>query len=156
MLQSYHYLCCLLLCSSSLTFYQHEENSLLLYFAIIANIIIYIFFLIILFNYFVIVLMHFSCLCWKSNSGEGFTLEYPSIYIHAVSRDLNNFPEECLYLMIDGKISMPVIFYCSDLYTNFEFMLKISKSMKLLYRGVIIFFFHIIFTYPIINIFSSF
>lgn len=47
-----------------------------------------------------------SLLCWISNAGEGFSLEYQSIYIHAISRDLTSFPHQCLYLMVDGKISL--------------------------------------------------
>ncbi|XP_042896171.2 methylosome subunit pICln [Parasteatoda tepidariorum] len=44
--------------------------------------------------------------CWVSHKGEGFSLEYPNIFIHAVSRDVTHFPHECLFLMIDGKFSL--------------------------------------------------
>lgn len=40
--------------------------------------------------------------CWVAESGQGFTLDYPSISLHAVSRDLSSFPNECLYLMLDA------------------------------------------------------
>lgn len=42
---------------------------------------------------------------WRNSSGQGFSLQYPSISLHAVSRDLNAFPHECLFLMVDGKLS---------------------------------------------------
>ncbi|KAG8199805.1 hypothetical protein JTE90_000897 [Oedothorax gibbosus] len=47
-----------------------------------------------------------SVLSWISSEGKGFSLKYPSIFIHAVSTDANNFPEPCLYLKIDGKIAL--------------------------------------------------
>ncbi|OZC05461.1 Nucleotide-sensitive chloride conductance regulator, partial [Onchocerca flexuosa] len=41
---------------------------------------------------------------WISNiSGQGFSLTYPSIILHAVSRDPNVFPEECIYVLADAK-----------------------------------------------------
>ena len=47
-----------------------------------------------------------SCVAWqKEDDGQGFSLQYPAISCHAVSRDLSSFPHECLYLMIDGKLS---------------------------------------------------
>ncbi|XP_076323576.1 methylosome subunit pICln-like isoform X1 [Tachypleus tridentatus] len=45
-----------------------------------------------------------SRVSWVGESGQGFSLEYPSITLHAVSRDLNAFPHECLYLMIDADL----------------------------------------------------
>jgi Regulator of volume decrease after cellular swelling len=33
--------------------------------------------------------------------GQGFALEYPQISLHAISKDLTHFPDECLYLMVD-------------------------------------------------------
>lgn len=36
-------------------------------------------------------------------AGRGFSLEYPHIALHAVSKDLTNFHSECLYLMIDVR-----------------------------------------------------
>lgn len=41
---------------------------------------------------------------WVSDASQGFSLEYPSIALHAISRDLNTYPQPCLYLMIDSKI----------------------------------------------------
>uniref|UniRef100_A0A914VUG7 Methylosome subunit pICln n=1 Tax=Plectus sambesii TaxID=2011161 RepID=A0A914VUG7_9BILA len=47
-----------------------------------------------------------SSVTWsKTDSGQGFSLTYPSISLHAVSRDLSNFAHECLYLMVDAKHS---------------------------------------------------
>lgn len=47
-----------------------------------------------------------SCLSWQSSEheGQGFSLQYPSISIHAISRDLSAFPHECLYLMVEGDL----------------------------------------------------
>ena len=46
-----------------------------------------------------------SCVAWqKESDGLGFSLQYPGISCHAISRDLSSFPHECLYLMIDGKL----------------------------------------------------
>lgn len=47
---------------------------------------------------------YFSCVAWISGAGQGFTLEYKKISLHAVSRDLTAFPHECLYLMVEGKL----------------------------------------------------
>ncbi|RWS31478.1 Methylosome subunit pICln-like protein [Leptotrombidium deliense] len=40
-------------------------------------------------------------LCWLTDDERGFALEYRNIALHAVSKDLNHFPRECLYLMVD-------------------------------------------------------
>lgn len=46
-----------------------------------------------------------SRLSWVNNStGQGFSLEYPHIALHAVSRDLQSHPQECLYIMLDSHI----------------------------------------------------
>merc|ERR1711997_978353 len=41
---------------------------------------------------------------WVGIQGRGFSLEYPHIALHAVSRDLTQFHQECLYLMIDVSL----------------------------------------------------
>ncbi|XP_068601582.1 methylosome subunit pICln isoform X2 [Brachionichthys hirsutus] len=43
-------------------------------------------------------------LSWFDASGMGFSLEYPSIGLHAVSRDVGAFPQEHLYVMVNGKL----------------------------------------------------
>jgi len=48
-----------------------------------------------------------SRLSWVSDGGDGFSLEYPAISIHAVSRDLSAYPQECVYLMLDTKLEDP-------------------------------------------------
>lgn len=49
-----------------------------------------------------------SRLSWVNGcTGQGFSLEYPHIALHAVSRDLTAHPHECLYLMIDTNIEEP-------------------------------------------------
>uniref|UniRef100_A0A4W4F721 Methylosome subunit pICln n=1 Tax=Electrophorus electricus TaxID=8005 RepID=A0A4W4F721_ELEEL len=40
---------------------------------------------------------------WFDGSGVGFSLEYPSISLHAISRDLSTYPEEHLYVMVNSK-----------------------------------------------------
>ncbi|KAL8191242.1 UNVERIFIED_CONTAM: Methylosome subunit pICln, partial [Gekko kuhli] len=42
-------------------------------------------------------------LSWIENSGLGFSLEYPTISLHAISRDLNAYPWEHLYVMVNAK-----------------------------------------------------
>ncbi|XP_054990015.1 methylosome subunit pICln isoform X2 [Sorex araneus] len=44
-----------------------------------------------------------SRLSWLDGSGLGFSLEYPNISLHAVSRDLNAYPREHLYVMVNTK-----------------------------------------------------
>ncbi|XP_063112496.1 methylosome subunit pICln isoform X3 [Cavia porcellus] len=44
-----------------------------------------------------------SRLSWLDGSGLGFSLEYPTISLHAVSRDLNAYPREHLYVMVNSK-----------------------------------------------------
>ncbi|KAJ0022282.1 hypothetical protein NQD34_009772 [Periophthalmus magnuspinnatus] len=43
-------------------------------------------------------------LSWFDGSGLGFALEYPSIGLHAISRDLSTYPQEHLYVMFNGKL----------------------------------------------------
>lgn len=35
----------------------------------------------------------------------GFSLEYPNIGLHAISRDVSAYPQEHLYVMVNGKLS---------------------------------------------------
>ncbi|CAG9539797.1 unnamed protein product [Cercopithifilaria johnstoni] len=45
-----------------------------------------------------------SSVTWISSiSGQGFSLTYPSIILHAISRDPSVFPEECIYVLADAK-----------------------------------------------------
>ncbi|XP_030333570.1 methylosome subunit pICln [Strigops habroptila] len=44
-----------------------------------------------------------SRLSWLENSGVGFSLDYPTISLHAVSRDLSAFPWEHLYVMVNAR-----------------------------------------------------
>ncbi|KAH1185373.1 methylosome subunit pICln [Mauremys mutica] len=44
-----------------------------------------------------------SRLSWLDKSGLGFSLDYPTISLHAVSRDLNAYPWEHLYVMVNAK-----------------------------------------------------
>ncbi|XP_072900356.1 methylosome subunit pICln isoform X4 [Hemitrygon akajei] len=45
-----------------------------------------------------------SRLSWFDGSGLGFSLEYPSISLHAVSRDVTVYPQEHLYVMVNAKL----------------------------------------------------
>ncbi|XP_070538122.1 methylosome subunit pICln-like isoform X2 [Ptychodera flava] len=49
-----------------------------------------------------------SRLSWTDVSGKGFSLEYPAISLHAVSRDLSSFPHECLYVMVDYNLDSEI------------------------------------------------
>ncbi|KAI5099662.1 methylosome subunit pICln [Silurus meridionalis] len=40
---------------------------------------------------------------WVDGSGVGFSLEYPSISLHAISRDLSAYPAEHLYMQVNSK-----------------------------------------------------
>ncbi|XP_070761951.1 methylosome subunit pICln [Enoplosus armatus] len=42
-------------------------------------------------------------LLWFDGSGMGFSLEYPTIGLHAISRDVSAYPQEHLYVMVNGK-----------------------------------------------------
>lgn len=44
-------------------------------------------------------------LSWFDGSGLGFALEYPTIGLHAISRDISVYPQEHLYVMVNGKLS---------------------------------------------------
>lgn len=45
-----------------------------------------------------------SRVSWLNEAGLGFSLDYPNIALHAVSRDLTAYPKPCLYVMVDGNI----------------------------------------------------
>jgi len=47
----------------------------------------------------------FNRLSWIADNGQGFQFEYPNISLHAISRDLNNFHSECLYVVIDEALN---------------------------------------------------
>ncbi|KAJ7995717.1 hypothetical protein DPEC_G00247490 [Dallia pectoralis] len=44
-------------------------------------------------------------LSWFDGSGMGFSLEYPTISLHAISRDLSAYPQEHLYVMVNAKLT---------------------------------------------------
>jgi len=43
-------------------------------------------------------------LSWVMESGQTFSLSYPSINMHSICRDTTNFPHACLFLMIEGDL----------------------------------------------------
>ncbi len=55
-----------------------------------------------------------SNLIWKKDNDEGLCIEYPSMALHAVSRDLVAFPHECIYIMLDKNIASKLLIplYC--------------------------------------------
>ncbi|XP_012216924.1 methylosome subunit pICln [Linepithema humile] len=49
-----------------------------------------------------------SVLSWVNNdTQQGFSLEYPHISLHAISRDEQVHPRQCLYVMVDAKVDLP-------------------------------------------------
>ncbi|TSM28193.1 Methylosome subunit pICln [Bagarius yarrelli] len=44
-----------------------------------------------------------SCVSWVDASGIGFSLDYPSISLHAISRDLSAYPAEHLYVQVNSR-----------------------------------------------------
>ncbi|XP_074048728.1 methylosome subunit pICln-like isoform X2 [Macrotis lagotis] len=51
-----------------------------------------------------------SLLCWLDGSGIGFSLDYPTISVHDVSRDLNAYPKEHLYVMVNARFGEEALF----------------------------------------------
>ncbi|EDO46034.1 predicted protein [Nematostella vectensis] len=43
-------------------------------------------------------------LSWSNEQGQGFSLEYPSISVHAICRDTAKFPHQCIYCMLDSPL----------------------------------------------------
>lgn len=66
-----------------------------------------------------------SELIWRQDDGKGLSFNYPHIALHAISSDLNAFPHECLYLIIDkealeGKFNNLRALSNNNLYKNFN------------------------------------
>lgn len=87
-------------------------------------------------------LFFLSRLSWFDGSGMGFCLEYPTIGLHAISRDVSAYPQEHLYVMVNGKLGGEKInhFYCrsrrclekSHLPSIFHLLLKVPSSEHML------------------------
>ena len=63
----------------------------------------------------------------------GLCFEYPNIALHAVSTDLNAFPHECLYLILDKNLSGKIMnskrcFTSSKLVKNSFFILEEDQN----------------------------
>ncbi|KAF5279413.1 hypothetical protein FQA39_LY05523 [Lamprigera yunnana] len=43
---------------------------------------------------------------WKDQSGNGFCIGYPHISLHAITTDPTVYPSKCLYVMIDGHLTL--------------------------------------------------
>lgn len=50
-------------------------------------------------------LFFYSFLSWQGP--HGFSIDYANISLHALSKDVNLYPCECLYLMIDKQVRLP-------------------------------------------------
>ncbi|KAL1517814.1 hypothetical protein ABEB36_001537 [Hypothenemus hampei] len=48
-----------------------------------------------------------SLLCWQEKDDIGFCIPYSDITLHAISKDENVYPKECIYIMLDGRLNMP-------------------------------------------------
>ncbi|CAH1159320.1 unnamed protein product [Phyllotreta striolata] len=48
-----------------------------------------------------------STLCWKQREDVGWTIGYTNISLHAISKDTNIHPSDCVYIMTDGRLTMP-------------------------------------------------
>ena len=59
-------------------------------------------------------LPNFSHLSWMSESGQGFSIEYTAVALHAVSRDPSAFRHECLYLQVEGDLEGNVPTYLCE------------------------------------------
>lgn len=44
-----------------------------------------------------------------NDTQRGFSLEYPHISLHAIARDEQVHPRQCLYVMVDAKVDLPGI-----------------------------------------------
>uniref|UniRef100_A0A8C5BUF1 Methylosome subunit pICln n=1 Tax=Gadus morhua TaxID=8049 RepID=A0A8C5BUF1_GADMO len=59
-------------------------------------------------------------LSWFDGTGMGFSLEYPTIGLHAISRDLGTYPQEHLYVMVNAKLNehgrgdIPSFYTCEE------------------------------------------
>lgn len=47
----------------------------------------------------------FRRVSWCGISGQGFSLEYTGIAVHAVCKDTSKFPHECIYCMLDSSMN---------------------------------------------------
>lgn len=45
-----------------------------------------------------------SRVSWQAENGTGFSLEYPHIQLHAVTRDLALTSVPCLYIVVEGDL----------------------------------------------------
>lgn len=43
---------------------------------------------------------------WIRGDEYGFSIDYPHISLHAISRDASAFPFDCLFLMLDIKLEV--------------------------------------------------
>lgn len=52
--------------------------------------------------------IHNRVISWVNHdTQQGFSLDYYHISLHAISRDKQVHPRQCLYVMVDGKVVLP-------------------------------------------------
>ena len=78
-------------------------------------------------NMYLFLCFFYSCVSWMSTAGQGFSLQYPAISLHAISKDLSAFPHECLYLMVDGDLG-------GRLGSDHTYFLVLSRATSLYLR----------------------
>jgi len=82
-------------------------------------------------------------LSWVMESGQTFSLDYPSINMHSISRDTTIFPNECLFLMVDGNLrakveaimrgESPTLSKGDDELSDLKFVLPDSSQLQSLF-----------------------
>lgn len=48
-----------------------------------------------------------SNISWQLSEDRGFTVPYTDITLHAISKDDNVYPKECIYIITDEELVMP-------------------------------------------------
>ena len=81
-------------------------------------------------------------------SGQSFSLEYPSINMHSISRDKTIFPHECLFLMVEGdavskaeaimkgETTTTTSKPADDVVSEIRFVLKDSSQLQALFDNM--------------------
>jgi Regulator of volume decrease after cellular swelling len=74
-----------------------------------------------------------------NENGQGFSLSYPSISLHAVAKDITAYPKPCLYIMFDGKLggkhhklTVFLVITLDKVIAQLMFVIHNSKSLLLI------------------------
>lgn len=46
-------------------------------------------------------------MCWKGQGDVGFSVPYEHITLHAICKDPQVCPNDCVYIMLDAHVDMP-------------------------------------------------